>query len=170
MSRVAGSNFHSPCIPRRSVLHSENRTPCPRKHGTILWSRRILQIEEEEKKIGYTLSTLYAYIYIYVYARVIDMSMFPLPSTWWRARVREEKGGRERRTLSPLSRRVTASACYNFLLSLHCHDARSFFFFLFFSFLYHQIRPDLWTTLYILVEPDRDLYNFLCNSGIGISL
>lgn len=66
MSRVAGSNFHSPCIPRRSVLHSENRTPCPRKHGTILWSRRILQIEEEEKKIGYTLSTLYAYIYIYI--------------------------------------------------------------------------------------------------------
>lgn len=65
------------------------------------------------------------------------MSMFALLSTWWwRARVREEKGGRERRTLSPLSRRVTASACYNFLLSLHCHDARSFFF----SFLYHQIR------------------------------
>lgn len=57
------------------------------------------------------------------------MSMFALLSTWWRARVREEKGGRERRTLSPLSRRVTASACYNFLLSLHCHDARSFFFF-----------------------------------------
>lgn len=38
------------------------------------------------------------------------------------------KVGEERRTLSPLSRRVTASACYNFLLSLHCHDLFFFFF------------------------------------------
>lgn len=52
---VSSSNFHSPCIPRRSVPHSENRTLCPRRHDTIPWSRRILQENRKKRNIDYAL-------------------------------------------------------------------------------------------------------------------